>query len=355
VSVFVIAEAGVNHNGDRRKALALVAAAAKAGADAVKFQTFDADELVTADAPKAAYQKRTTDAKESQRAMLKRLELSPALHRELKAACRKKRIHFLSSLFDAKSLRFLVGELKLDTLKIPSGEITNGPLLLEAGKSDCDIMLSTGMSTLAEVEEALGVLAFGMTGKHKAPSRRAFRAAFASKAGKAALNKKVTLLHCTSQYPAPVEDTNLRAMATMRDAFGLPVGLSDHTLGTAIPIAAAALGATVIEKHFTLDRRLPGPDHAASIEPDELKAMIAGIRAVERALGDGVKKPKPSERETRKVARKSLVATRHIKKGETVDGTDLKAKRPGTGVSPMLYWDWVGRKATRGVARGKRL
>ena len=355
MSVFVIAEAGVNHNGDRCKALALVAAAAKAGADAVKFQTFDADELVTADAPKAAYQKRTTRVVESHLQMLKGLELRRAWHRDLILACRKRRIRFLSSPYDDASLRFLVDDLKLDTLKIPSGEITNGPLLFEAGKSGRKIILSTGMSTLVEVEEALGVLAFGMTGKHKAPSRRAFRAAFASKAGKAALNKKVTLLHCTSQYPAPVEDTNLRAMATMRDAFGLPVGLSDHTLGTAIPIAAAALGATVIEKHFTLDRRLPGPDHTASLEPDELKAMIAGIRAVERALGDGVKKPRPSERETRKVARKSLVATRHIKKGETVDGTDLKAKRPGTGVSPMLYWDWVGRKATRGVARGKRL
>ncbi len=355
MSVLVIAEAGVNHNGERRKALALVAAAAKAGADAVKFQTFDADELVTADAPKAAYQKRTTRAGESQRDMLRRLQLSPALHRELKAACRRKRIRFLSSPFDLGSLRFLVREIKLDTLKIPSGEITNGPLLLEAGRSGCDVVLSTGMSTLAEVEEALGVLAFAMTRPRGKPSRPAFRAAFESKSGKAALNKKVTLLHCTSQYPAPVEDANLRAMATMRDAFGLKVGLSDHTLGTTIPIAAAALGAAVIEKHFTLDRRLPGPDHAASLEPHELKAMIAGIRAVERALGDGVKKPRPSERDTHKVARKSLVAAHQIKKGETIDAADLKATRPGTGVSPMLFWDVVGGKAAHDVSRGKRL
>ena len=354
--VFVIAEAGVNHNGERRKALALVAAAAKAGADAVKFQTFDADALVCADAPKAAYQKRTTDATESQREMLKRLELSPALHHDLKAACRRERIRFLSSPFDIKSLSILVDDLKLDTLKIPSGEITNGPLLLAAGRSGRKIILSTGMSMLAEVADALGVLAFAMTRAKKGkPSLSAFRAAFASKAGKAALKKKVTLLHCTSQYPAPVADANLRAMATMRDAFGLPVGLSDHTAGIAIPIAAAALGAAVIEKHFTLDKSLPGPDHAASLEPDELKAMIAGIRAVERALGDGVKKVRPSERDTRKVARKSLVAARPIRKGENIAAGDLTTKRPGTGASPMEYWERIGQKAARDVAPGKRL
>lgn len=355
MSVFVIAEAGVNHNGERRKALALVAAAAKAGADAVKFQTFDADELASADAPKAAYQKRTTRAEESQRDMLRRLQLPREWHRELMAACRKRGIRFLSSSFDVKSLRFLVDDLKLGTLKIPSGEITNGPLLFEAGKSGRKIILSTGMSTLAEVEEALGVLAFAMTRPRGKPSRAAFRAAFESKSGKAALKKKVTLLHCTSQYPAPVEDANLRAMATLGDAFGLPVGLSDHTPGIAVAIAAVALGAAVIEKHFTLDRRLPGPDHKASLEPDELKEMIAGIRAIERALGDGIKRPRRSERETRKVARKSLVATRTIEKGQVIADDDLAAKRPGVGVSPMLYWDWVGRKATRNVARGKRL
>jgi len=346
VSVFVVAEAGVNHDGERSKALALIAAAAKAGADAIKFQTFDADELVSADAPKAAYQKRT-GASESQRDMLKRLQLPRELYRELMAACRKGGIRFLSSPFDVGSLEFLVDGLKLDTLKIPSGEITNGPLLLEAGKSGCDIILSTGMSTLAEVEEALGVLAFAMTRPKGKPSRRAFGAAFTSKSGQAALRKKVILLHCTSQYPAPVEDVNLRAMGTMRDAFGLAVGLSDHTTGIAVAIAATALGASVIEKHFTLDRRLPGPDHAASLEPDELEAMIKGIRAVERAMGDGVKKPRPSERDTRRVARKSLVAARHIRKGAVVSARDLKAKRPGTGVSPMLYWERIGKRAAR--------
>lgn len=351
MSVFVIAEAGVNHDGDRKRALALVAAAAEAGADAVKFQTFDADALASADAPKAAYQKSTTDATESQRDMLRRLQLSPALHRALKAECRKRGIRFLSSPFDVKSLRFLVGGLRLDTLKIPSGEITNGPLLLEAGESGCKIILSTGMSTLAEVRDALGVLAFAMTHGKKAPSRRAFRAAFASRSGKAALKQEVTLLHCTSQYPAPVADANLRAMATLRDAFGLRVGLSDHTPGIVVSIAAAALGAAVIEKHFTLDRSLSGPDHKASLEPEELKSMVEGIRAVERALGDGVKRPRPSERDTRKVARKSLVAARTIKKGQVIVAQDLTAKRPGTGLSPMRYWDRIGRKAKRDIAR----
>ena len=358
MSVFIIAEAGVNHNGDRDRALALVDAAADAGADAVKFQTFDADALAVANAPKAAYQNETTDAAESQLEMLKRLELPHNLHRELIERCAEREIQFLSTPFDSGSLRFLAEDLGLQMLKIPSGEITNGPLLLQTGMSGCKIILSTGMSTLNEVEQALGVLAFGMTEPGGKPSRAAFAAAFESEGGKAALAGKVTLLHCTTEYPAPVEDANLRAMETMRDAFGLRVGLSDHTEGTAVPIAAVAMGAEIIEKHLTLNRSLPGPDHKASLEPAELTEMIAGIRAaeeelsdgiraVEYAMGDGVKHPQPSEMKNMAIARKSLVALKPIKAGEAFTEDNLGVKRPGTGASPMEYWERLDRMAER--------
>ncbi len=352
MSAFIIAEAGVNHNGNRNRALALVDAAAEAGADAVKFQTFDAAAVVVADAPKAAYQIETTDAAESQLEMLKRLELPHDLHRELIERCAERGIQFLSTPFDSGSLRFLAEDLGLRVLKIPSGEITNGPLLLQAGMSGCEIILSTGMSTIDDVREALGVLAFAMTEPDAKPSRAAFRAAFESEDGKAALADRVTLLQCTTEYPAPVEDANLRAMETMRDAFGLRVGLSDHTAGISVAIAAAALGAEVIEKHFTLDRGLPGPDHKASLEPAELTELVAGIRAVERAMGDGVKKPQPSEEKNISVARKSLVALRPIKEGETFTEDNLGVKRPGTGASPMGYWERLGRTAERDLNEG---
>ena len=354
MSVFIIAEAGVNHNGDKDMALALVDAAADAAADAVKFQTFKADELATEAAPKATYQTATTDADESQLDMLRKLELPLALHHDLVARCRERDIRFLSTPFDTDSLSFLVNDLKLETLKIPSGEITNGPLLLQAGESGCEIILSTGMSALDEVEDALGVLAFGMTGEGN-PSGDAFRDSLKSEAGKKALRDKVTLLQCTTEYPAPFEDVNLKAMETMRNAFGLRVGLSDHTPGIAVPIAATALGAEVVEKHFTMDRGLPGPDHKTSLEPGELKEMVVGIRAVEHAMGDGVKTPQPSEMENRDVVRKSLIAARAIGKGETIAGGDLKAKRPGTGVSPMEYWDRLGQQAERDLAEGEQL
>lgn len=355
MSVFVIAEAGVNHNGDHDMALALIDAAVDAGADAVKFQTFTANALVSADAPKAAYQNQTTDTGETQLEMLKRLELPYALHHQLVETCKEKGIKFLSSPFDETSLGFLVDELKLDTLKIPSGEITNGPLLLQAGISGRGIILSTGMSTLDEVEAALGVLAFGLTDADGEPSPDAFKDAFASDQGQAALKEKVTVLHCTTEYPAPFEDANLRAMATMRDAFGLKVGFSDHTPGIAVAIAAAALGATVVEKHFTMDRTLPGPDHKASLEPGELKDMVAGIRAVERAMGDGEKTPRPSEIKNMVIARKSLVALRPIKSGETFTEDNLGVKRPGGGISPMEYWDRLGQTLDRDVAEDEPL
>ena len=355
MAVTIIAEAGVNHNGDAEMARGLIDVAADAGADAVKFQTFKAGLLATATAPKADYQNATTGAAETQLAMLKRLELPAAWHRGLVDHCRDKGLDFLSTPFDHQSLAFLVDDLGLKTLKMASGEITNGPLLLRAGLSGCDIILSTGMSTLQEVEDALAVLAFGFTDPQGTPSRQAFRAAFASAAGRAALSDKVVVLHCTTEYPAPAQDTNLAAMATLADAFALRVGLSDHTAGIAVPIAAAALGAHVIEKHFTLDRALPGPDHKASLEPGELTAMIAGVRAVEAALGDGVKGPRPSEMKNMDIARKSLVALRPLRVGEPFGADDLGAKRPGSGISPMDYWDWLGRPAPRDLAADETL
>lgn len=346
--VYVIAEAGVNHNGSLELARKLVDAAAAAGADAVKFQSFRAGALATVRAPKAAYQARNTGTRERQLEMLKRLQLGPAAHRALIAHCRKRRIAFLSSPFDAASLRLLAGRLGLRTLKIPSGELVNGPFLLEAARTGCGLIVSTGMSTLSEIESALGILAFGLVGTGK-PSRAAFADALASARGQRRLKEKVVLLQCVTDYPARFEDVNLRAMDTLRGAFGLRVGLSDHSTGIAVPIAAAARGAAVVEKHLTLDRRLPGPDHAASLEPQELAAMVAGIRQVEAALGDGRKAPTAAEVRNRAAARKSLVAARRIAKGERYTARNLAAKRAGAGRSPLEYWDLVGRRAPRAL------
>lgn len=351
---WIIAEAGVNHDGDADKALRLIDVAADAGADAVKFQTFVPEELMSRLAPKAGYQLRATDAGESQLDMVRKLRLSEAEHHRLAEACARRGIRFLSTPFDLPSLAFLVGELGLETLKLSSGEVTNAPLLLAAARSGRRIILSTGMATEEEVREALGVLAFGMLGG-TSPSRPAFAAAFATEEGKAALADKVALLHCTTEYPAPCADVNLRAMDTLRDVFGLPVGLSDHTEGIAIPIAAAARGARIVEKHFTLDRALPGPDHRASLNPDELRAMVAGIRAVEAALGSPVKAPAPSEIGNIAVARKSLVTRRPVRAGEILTPDMLTAKRPGTGISPMRLWDLLGTTARRDYAPDEQL
>ncbi len=345
--VYVIAEAGVNHNGDPELALELVDAAAEAGADAVKFQTFTAEELVTADAPKARYQTTTTDASQSQFDMIKGLELSKDAHRALLRRSIERGLEFLSTPFDRASLRFLVDDLGLGTVKIGSGEITNGPLLLEAARSARRIILSTGMSTLDEMEDALAVLAFGLSGARTTPSRSAFAKAYASRRGREALQSAVVILHCTSEYPAPFADVNLRAMATMRDAFGLPVGLSDHSAGIAIPVAAVALDAVVVEKHLTLDREAVGPDHASSLEPGEFANMVAGIRAVEQALGDGVKAARPSEIANIEVCRRSLVTLAAVGAGEPFTVENLGAKRPGGGVSPMELWNWLERRAPR--------
>lgn len=342
-TVYVIAEAGVNHNGDRDMAFQLVEAAAVAGADAVKFQSFSADALATATAAKARYQEKNDQAGESQHNMLKRLELSRAMHHELIQACEKKGIAFLSTPFDIGSLRFLVDELGLRKLKFSSGDLTNGPLLLEGARNAERLILSTGMGTLGEVEAALSVLAFGfVSGSDERPCREAFAAAYASREGQAALKERVWLMHCTTEYPAPLQDVNLRAMHTLAQAFSLETGYSDHTEGIAISVAAAALGACVIEKHFTLDRALPGPDHKASLEPDELAAMVRSIREIELALGNGIKAPRPSELGNAVIAKKSLVAAADIAVGECFTESNLTCKRPGNGRNPMEYWGVLG-------------
>jgi N-acetylneuraminate synthase len=345
----VIAEAGVNHNGSIARAHQLVDAAAEAGADAVKFQTFKAERLASAAAKKAAYQERETGAGQSQLDMLRALELSPDAHVELIRHCADRGIEFLSSPFDDESLALLV-KLGVKRLKLGSGELTNAPILLAAARSGLRVLLSTGMATLAEVEEALGALAFGHTQPNGTPSRAAFATASASDAGRAWVRANITVLHCTTEYPSPVHDANLRAMLTMRDRFGVEVGYSDHTLGDSACLAAVAMGATVIEKHVTLDRHLPGPDHKASIEPADLKRLIDAIRAVEAALGNGVKAPVPSEIANMAVARKSIVAARAIKKGERLTADHLTVKRPGSGRSPFELWDVIGTTAARDYA-----
>jgi N-acetylneuraminate synthase len=350
--IFVIAEAGVNHNGSIDMALKLVDAAKAAHADAVKFQTFKAQNLVTSSAAKAIYQQRTTDSNESQYTMLKRLELSYESHQTIINYCKKVGIEFLSTAFDLESLDFLVNDLDLRILKVPSGEITNGPLLLAHARTGCELIISTGMTTLEEIEEALGIIAFGLiNGQNldEVPSSEAFRKAFSSEEGKSHLKSKVVLLHCTTEYPAPVKDINLNAMRTMRDTFGLDVGYSDHSEGFTVSIAATALNAKIIEKHFTLDKNLEGPDHKASLEPEELRQMIIEIRTAELALGDGVKVPQSSEMGNRLIARKSLVAASNIKKGDVFTEKNLTTKRPGSGKSPMEYWNMLGKTAGKDI------
>ncbi len=319
----IVAEAGVNHNGDIEMAHRMIDVAAESGADLVKFQTFTADGLVTRWAEKAVYQKQTTEATESQYDMLRRLELNYQTHESLMVHCRERGIGFLSTPFDTVSVDLLV-ELGIERFKIPSGEITNLPYLRYIGRYGKPIILSTGMATLGEIEAALSIL-------EKAGTQKCL----------------LTVLHCNTDYPTPMSDVNLLAMLTIRDEFGVEVGYSDHTLGIEVPIAAVALGATIIEKHFTLDRNLPGPDHRASLEPDELKKMVKAIRNVELALGDGIKQPTPSEGKNKSIARKSLVASRPISKGSTFTEKNLTVKRPGIGISPMRWDEVLGRLAPR--------
>lgn len=341
-SIYIIAEAGVNHNANLEMAKHLIEVAAEAGADAVKFQTFMAENLVSRYALKADYQKATTDATESHLEMVRRLELDRSSQEALFAYCRGRNLEFMSTPFDSASVDFLV-KLGVARLKVSSGEITNAPLLLRMARTGLPIIMSTGMASLGEVEAALGVLAFGYLNYREPPSPAEFHRAW--REGHGALQEKVTLLHCTSEYPAPFEEVNLRAMETLATAFGLPVGYSDHTLGITVAMAAAALGAMVIEKHFTLDKTLPGPDHKASLDPGELRSLVQGIRQVEKALGSRLKVSSPSELKNRDIARKSLVAARSIRKGERFSEENLTSKRPGTGISPMYYWAWLGKSA----------
>jgi N,N'-diacetyllegionaminate synthase len=322
----VIAEAGVNHNGDLQLAFQLVEAAAQAGCDVVKFQTFQAQALATGHADKAAYQKETTGEAETQLGMLQKLELTTEQHLQLIDHCEACGIEFLSTAFDPVSIDLLTS-LKLQRCKIPSGEITNLPYLRKIGSLKQPVILSTGMANFGEIEAAIDVLECAGTSRDQ-----------------------ITVLHCTTEYPAPIDGVNLRAMQSIAQAFGVAVGYSDHTDGIAVPMAAVAMGATVIEKHLTLDRTMDGPDHQASLEPDQFTAMVHGIRAIERALGDGIKRPTASECANLPIVRKSLVAARAIQAGEPFTADNITAKRPGTGISPM-HWDaFMDRNATRAYA-----
>lgn len=346
--VYVIAEAGVNHNGSLELAKRLIDVAADARADAVKFQTFRAEKEISQRARKADYQIANTGSTESQLDMVRKLELGVDDHRELIAYTKSRSIDFLSTPFDLDSLDVLADVFKLSNIKMASGEITNLPLLLAAGRKRTPLIVSTGMSTLGEIEQALAVLAFTYTAPAGAqPSETAFAEAYRSDAGQRALREMITLLHCTTEYPAPPADVNLRAMDTLRHAFGLPVGYSDHTQGIHISVAAVAAGATMVEKHITLDRTMPGPDHIASLEPRELSEMVKAIRDVEAAMGNGLKIPAASEIKNIPIARKSLVAARNIAKGELFTEENLTTKRPGSGVSAMQYVIYLGRAALR--------
>jgi len=316
--VFIIAEAGVNHNGSVDLAKKLIDAAVDSGADAVKFQTFKAEKLVVKNTQKADYQKQTTDASESQFDMIKKLELDVDTHKELIAYCQEKIIMFLSTPFDHESID-LLSDLGLKIYKIPSGEITNLPYLRYIGSLGKQVILSTGMSNLKEVGDALNILINAGTSKDN-----------------------ITVLHANTMYPTPMEDVNLNAMLTIQKEFGVDIGYSDHTLGIEVDIAAVAMGASCIEKHFTLDKTMDGPDHKASLEPEELKAMVSAIRNIEKALGSSEKKPSPSETVNIDVVRKSIVASQSIKKGDRLSSKNITTKRPGTGISPMKWDEIIG-------------
>lgn len=321
MGVLIIAEAGVNHNGSLDIAKKMVDAAVIAGVDIIKFQTFKAEKLVTKSAVKAKYQQVATDNEESQLSMLKKLELTEEEHQELIKYCKEKEILFLSTAFDLESLA-LLERFSLPMYKVPSGEITNLPYLIKIAQTGKPIILSSGMSTMEELKAAVKVLLESGAGI-------------------------ITILHCNTEYPTPFVDVNLRAMLTIAKEFGVDVGYSDHTQGIEIPIAAVALGAKVIEKHFTLDRSMEGPDHKASLEPEELNAMVTAIRHVEQALGSEVKQPSPSEAKNIAIARKSIVAKKVIKKGELFDDNNLTTKRPGNGISPMQWFDVIGTRAVK--------
>jgi len=343
--VFVIAEAGVNHNGSLDRALAMVDAAAGSGADAVKFQTFKAERLVSRAARKADYQVANTGEGGSQLEMLRRLELSEADHVAIRDRCCARGIEFMSTAFDQASMQFLVG-LGMRAIKIPSGDLTAAPLVLAAARLRRPLIVSTGMATLQEIEQALGVIAFGLLGL-QSPNEKKFVDAYRSTEGQAQLREFVTILHCVTEYPAPPGDVNLRAMDLMREMFRLPVGYSDHTLGMAVALAAVARGASVLEKHFTLDRELPGPDHKASLVPDELVCLVSNVRIIEQALGRPVKAPMASEVKNIAAARRSIVASSRIGRGDFFTLENLAIKRPGDGMSPYRLWGLLGERSPR--------
>ncbi|MBU0571721.1 MAG: N-acetylneuraminate synthase [Candidatus Omnitrophica bacterium] len=321
--IFIIAEAGVNHNGDLAIARKLVDAAAESGADAVKFQAFKAAAGISHYACKAEYQRRTTGSDGSQLEMVRQLEFDKNDHLELLSYCKEKGIAFLSSPFDMGSLKML-NDIKMDVIKIPSGEIVNAPLLRMTAKTAKRVILSSGMAEMEEIRAALSILT-----------------------GEGFPAENITILHCTTEYPAPLEEVNLKAMNSIADEFGLPVGYSDHTAGIEVSVAAAAIGASIIEKHLTLDNSMEGPDHKASLQPEEFKNMVDAIRKIEKALGDGKKTATPSEKKNRDIVRKSIVAARAIKEGELLTEDDITVKRPGNGISPMLWDEVIGRKAIR--------
>jgi N-acetylneuraminate synthase len=349
--VYIIAEAGVNHNGEYDMAFALIDAAADAGADAVKFQTFEAAKLASRSAPKASYQQQSTDPAESQLNMLRKLELARDWHIELQAHARARGIEFLSTAFDIGSLDFLT-QLDIPVFKVPSGELTNGPLLWRFARAGKPLIVSTGMAILSEVEQGLAIIAHGFHAQAEPSGIDEVWRCWSRADYRASLQGRVTLLHCTSQYPTPFHEVNLRGMDTLAASFGLPVGYSDHTEGVLIPVAAVARGATVIEKHFTLDRSLPGPDHQASLEPGELAQMVREIRSLEIALGDGSKCPQPSEWDTRLAARQQVIAARDIAAGEIYAGDALTTARCGHGLPAHALWELIGQVARRDCAAG---
>jgi N-acetylneuraminate synthase len=353
-SVYIIAEAGVNHNGERDLAFKLVELAAAAGADAVKFQTFDARKLASSTAPKARYQQDTTDAAESQLAMLQKLELPREWHKELQTHARANGIEFISTAFDGDSLDFLCS-LDIPLFKIPSGELTNGPLLWQFARTGKPLVVSTGMATLSEVEQGLAIIAHALTKGHEPANMDEAWRCWSDVQVRNQLRGHVTLLHCTSQYPTPFSEVNLRAMDTLRQAFGLEVGYSDHTEGLLIPLAAVARGARIIEKHFTLDRGMAGPDHKASLEPAELTEMVARIRDLQDALGDAAKAPQPGEWDTRAAARQQVVAACDISAGSRFLREQLTTARCGSGLPAVALWERVGTIAGRNYRSGEAI
>lgn len=348
--IYIIAEVGVNHNGSLKLAKELVLVAKEAGADAVKFQTFKAENLVTKEARQADYQVENLGEATSQYAMLKKLELTFDEFVELHAFCKEQNIAFLSTPFDFESVDFLLDQLAMPTVKIPSGELTNAPFIHYIATKQRPLILSTGMAIVEEIHEALAFIAYGLAYPQQTVNIAEVQEFYKMPAAKELLQKYVTVLHCTTQYPAPISSINLKAMNEMRETFQVPIGFSDHSEGIVIPIGAAAMGATVIEKHFTLDKKMEGPDHVASLNPKELKAMVQGIREIEEALGDGVKEPTAVELQNRQPARKSLVAKKAIQAGEVFSHTNLTVKRPGNGIAPSQYWVYIGKAASKSYA-----